>query len=294
MAVIEQFAGSFFNLTHTVASNPKVLVVSQTLGLRQDVLKNIRTRTVRHLIGFNDLAEVRSSVKNVSVSDQLGLFQRSAKAPLTAEAFDFFFPYHSADPSKGGTTESFLNLQQTVLVYVPNSANQSLTFSQAVVLQCIRNRIVTQTFSINSYTNEFIYDVNRGVLIDYPEQVPATTVTFSYMGFDLTIPAPDFGNALKLEFSRVSQKTRGNDSIIFRPDIWPRSRILNLKFSYLTEVQANNMKYLLKTTLGKNLNYTDHLGRVWTGIILTPAAPMIQTMRNVFEITLEYQAERVG
>ncbi len=289
---IEVFAGNFLTLTQSVVTNPKILVVTQTLSLSQDVTKNIRTRAIEHLFKMNDQATVRTSVKNITVAQTLGLSQRSQKTPIVLEAFDFFFPYHTASAGRGGDAASILRLTQTVSVFKPTPARNTLALTQAVGLRIVRHLIVAQTFVLRNKANYFIYDVNRQVAINYPPQTPSQTVRFVYNGYTLEIPAPDFGNTLKLEFSRVSQKTRGNDSIIFRPDIWPRSRILTLAFSYLTRVQAQQFKYLLSVSLGRELDYYDHIGRQWRGVILTPGAAVQETMRNVCSVQIEFQGER--
>jgi hypothetical protein len=88
-------------------------------------------------------------------------------------------------------------------------------------------------------------------------------VTLTYGPRTVTLRDPEFGNGLKVETARLSQRTRGGDLILFRDPAWP----------------------VTKTT-----TLVDFEGVTRVGVITTPAAEVVQTGRGCqFDATFDFQ-----
>lgn len=116
-------------------------------------------------------------------------------------------------------------------------------------------------------------------------------VTLSVGGFTITLRDPDFDNVERFEISRVNMKNRGGDLIIYRDPTWPTTKILDMKFSFLSEDQTRNLLYFLDVALGQIISLTDHEGRMWTGVITTPTGDVMQPGRENKTAHIVFQGE---
>ena len=116
-------------------------------------------------------------------------------------------------------------------------------------------------------------------------------VQFSLDSRDYQFRQPDLGNSNKLAFQRVNSRSRGGDIILFRDGDWPKTETQSLTFTFTCSPDADRFKYFLRLTLGRFLTYQDHEGQLWFGTITTPDAQMVQTGKNSWAITIEFEGD---
>jgi hypothetical protein len=116
-------------------------------------------------------------------------------------------------------------------------------------------------------------------------------VTLSQGSLSVQLRSPDFGNSDSIEIRRISRTTRGGQLIIFRDPQWPKTRTFKVKFSYLKQSDLDNLLDFIYRTVGQNVTYTDHDGRSWTGIILTPGEEVSQPGREDYSAQFTFQVQ---
>jgi hypothetical protein len=116
-------------------------------------------------------------------------------------------------------------------------------------------------------------------------------VHFIKDGQDIRLPRPEYGNGKRLDFTRINRRSRGGDLIVYRDPQWPKTKTLTLTFAWLTEAQKQALLSFLHQFLATPVQYHDHYGDVWEGIIMTPAANIVQESLNNLTVTLDFQGE---
>lgn len=119
----------------------------------------------------------------------------------------------------------------------------------------------------------------------YPASGPVTD--------SVTLRAPNFGNKDRLGFNRVLRETRGGTLIVFADPMWPKIQTLVLNFSGLSGDQAQQLLAFLDAHLGEEVGVYDWEHRYWTGVITTPAEPLVQDGRDRFSASFEFEGELV-
>lgn len=115
-------------------------------------------------------------------------------------------------------------------------------------------------------------------------------ITLSFSGVkSVTLRNPDFNNQQNIEISRINRKTTGGDLIIFRNPVWPTTEVLDYKFSFLSQIDVNNLLEFIYQTLGQIVTLVDYEGVIWTGIIITPAAEITQPGRDNHAAHFQFQ-----
>lgn len=105
----------------------------------------------------------------------------------------------------------------------------------------------------------------------------------------LTLPAPDFQNHERAQYSRVNRRTRGGDLMIFRESYWPKSRTFSMQWSHLTAEQRETLRIFVMTNLGKVMTLFDHENRSFQVIITTPENEVREDKRDAHTATLDFE-----
>lgn len=116
-------------------------------------------------------------------------------------------------------------------------------------------------------------------------------ITLSQGSLSVQLRNPDFGNGDSLEIRRISRKTRGGDLRVFRDPSWPKNRNFKVTFSFLKQDDLTRLLDFVQRTVGQIVTYTDHEGREWEGIILTPSDEVSQPGINNFAAQFTFQVE---
>jgi len=107
------------------------------------------------------------------------------------------------------------------------------------------------------------------------------SVTLSGAGRLVTLPDPDFEDSWTIEHLRINQESRAGTRIIFRDPSWPRTEVIDFKFSNLSQYLAWDVLAFIQATLGIQFWLMDHFGQSWYGIILNPEAEATQNESNL-------------
>lgn len=105
------------------------------------------------------------------------------------------------------------------------------------------------------------------VLFQYPFDTPTTT---------LGIRSPNLNNKLVPKISRLQLMSRGNELIVYRDPVWPKSTLLNWSFEGLTKDEAESCLAFSLLTCGRIIKVTDYESRVLRVILINPRNPISQ------------------
>lgn len=108
---------------------------------------------------------------------------------------------------------------------------------------------------------------------------PTIVLTYSYVSPTITfmLRNPEMGNTERSQMQRIVNRTRGNTVRWYRPQTWPKGRILEYMFRGLSEEEAD---YYLETftpaSLGKQVGLLDYESKQWVGLITNPQDPITE------------------
>lgn len=125
-------------------------------------------------------------------------------------------------------------------------------------------------------------------------------ISSTLLPLTLNLPAPSIdSNQNSQQYSRINNRTRGGDLILFRASYWPKSRTISMTWNDLNSEHRNNLLRFLKLTLGKLLTLNSHDEQTYTGIILNPDTAVKENSgqeneNNVNELTEEQIINRAG
>ena len=116
---------------------------------------------------------------------------------------------------------------------------------------------------------------------------------------EVNIRTPEFGNRERLQFTRINRESRGGTLQIFADPTWPKSKVLALTFTGLTESQAQAVQSFFTDTLGLEVGLTDWEGRTWHGVVTTPDADLVRSRRgrdacgnnSIVDLSFEFEGE---
>jgi hypothetical protein len=247
------------------------------------------------------------TVLNLSVTSYLSLSQVAAKAAfesvtstlnLTSVAESIFHRYTSntlyfqqaATGFTGYSAESELDLTHTIGVtgVVPGTPSSQLTLNDAV------------SFIIVNFC-DYAPGIGAGSLNYTPPSPIAptlvrrgtTVLTHPYTSPLTTVPLrnPNFDNVTQLEFRRINRRTKGGSLDLYRDETWPKVTRLIYTFTWLSELQKNQLLAFLNSSLGAEIGILDFESRQWRGVILTPSSAVSEPKVNGFSASFEFEGE---
>ncbi len=121
------------------------------------------------------------------------------------------------------------------------------------------------------------------------KQINNHKITYICGAQSLTLPAPDFENHEKYSFTRVNQRTRGGDLIVYRQDYWPKSKTLSMQFSRLNRLQRDAVFAFVQLTLGQLMTIVTQENVVYQGVIVTPEVEMKESLRDQSVVTIDFE-----
>lgn len=104
------------------------------------------------------------------------------------------------------------------------------------------------------------------ITLEYPFTSPTLT---------LDLRNPEFGNQERVNFSRISRKSRAGTPIIFFNEIWPTEDLLFWTFIDISEAKKDLYKTFIAASLGKEIKLTDFETHIWKGIIQNPSNEIV-------------------
>lgn len=271
MAIIVLAAESNLNFNSGLSGiQPNNLSVSSTLTFTQVA----RTKDI-FVSASNHLMLTQQSIQHsiyLSVSSYLDLHQQGARSiechavsslyfvgtPVSGNfqsAADVLGLAQAVQASRG--LDSFLNLTQTV------SLVRDIAFPAATQIGFVQNVAVWKHNSL-------------APVIAIPAVPEFTPVVLTGAGRTITLRVPEFGNTDSIELSRIQRNSRAGDLIIWRHPSWPKAEKWKYSFQNLSERQSKDFLAFIDATLGQEITLTDHEGVSWSGIIVTPEAPVSQ------------------
>ncbi len=118
-------------------------------------------------------------------------------------------------------------------------------------------------------------------------------ISFIYQGTTHLFRRPNLGNTNDIAFQRINRRTRGGDITIFRDTDWPKTETLALKFTLTKEADLRRFLNFIQLTIGQIIQYVDHNGDTWQGVIQNPDAEGVQTGRSTYEIGIIFEGDKV-
>lgn len=158
--IYEVEVSQYFGMIQQLASNPTGHTVNQFLNIQQTITVNRKLESVKQFLNIGQIIEVRRSITNVSVVQNLELNQHFSPRSHEVSVTHLLAMYHNVYNTKEGEVAQTLNLQQVIDVELAKSIKHTLLITQTIGVVCVRNRTVTQTFSMSSNVGVYKDDEN--------------------------------------------------------------------------------------------------------------------------------------
>lgn len=288
-----------FNVSHPLilrqdaGSNIKVEQVSHRLLIVDSSNQSIKPQQVSDTLTLRQSAVVGFTVYNGIVASTLGLSQATHPRVHVVSVESFLGFAHQATRPKYEIVQHTLNLSHVAEKTDRQLPNNLLAFTQSATVAVVRNFVIEHTVALESVGSS--YNRNDPLFVSVQPGMSlfalAGTVKFVFGSRELVLPRPEPENTLRLDFTRVNRRTRGGDLVVMAAEQWPKTKTHNLTFIFNGEEKAESIKAFLKETLGKEVQYQAHDGRVWQGYIMTPAAEIIHDTRMYKSVNLEFEGD---
>jgi hypothetical protein len=274
-------------LTQVVKTKPERAGITSFIVFGQTIKHNIRTRKPVSTLSLHQSMAVRTSVKNLSVGHVLQLSQVAAKNPIFLNVLSGYFPWHTIKRPKWEKVTSLFNPNQNVTGHGCHSVKSTLNLSQSIITRLIRSRAIVS--NINYINGSVGWLSNPDFNFLNPVFTRIAKVRFKYGATEFYVRKPDFDDTYKYDFTRISRRSRGGDLIISRDSIWPATKTLNIRFTFLSQLDIDNFLSFFKLTLGKKCRYLNYDSVEWEGFIMNPQTEATQLGRDNFSITVEFE-----
>jgi hypothetical protein len=276
-------------LTQTIKQKPERHSLESRLYFTQTIRHNIRTRKLESKLALSQTVGLRTSVYNLSVTSVLNFTQVAAKNPVYLNVNHLLFHWQTIKRPKWEKVTSFFNPGQTVVGHGCHAVASGLQFNQTVVGNVIRSITIVQNPGFVSGVSAWLQDPNFNFLNPVFTTIPK--VRFNFRGTEFYIRKPDFDDTYSYDFTRINRRSRGGDLIIGRDPIWPSTKTLSLRWSYLSQAEIDRLLDFMRLTLGKRCRYLNYDNVEWEGFITNPQTPAQEVGRSNLAISIEFEGE---
>jgi hypothetical protein len=277
--------------SQVVKQKPELRTIKSTLFLSQTIRHNIRTRKLSSSLGLNQSVRLRTSVYNLSVTSSLNFSQTVGRNPKFLSVNHLLFHWQTIKRPKWEKVTSLLKPGQTVVGHGCRAVKSSLQFNQTIVGNVVRNRTIVQSPGFISGVSAWLADPSFNYL--NPTFTVIDKVRFKYLDHQFYLRKPEFDDSYSYDFTRINRQSRGGDLLIARDPIWPSTKSLSLRFTYLKQSEIDLLLDFMKLTLGKRCRYLNYDNVEWEGFITNPQAVTQQIGRSNHTITIEFQGEPI-
>jgi hypothetical protein len=270
-----------------VTQKPERRTIQSTLFFGQSIRHNIRTRKLSSQLGLTQSVRLRTSVYNLAVTSSLHFSQTVGRNPIYLSVNHLLFHWQTVQRPKWEKVTSLLKPGQTVIGHGCKAVKSVLQFNQTVVGNVVRPRTITQNPGFVSGVSAWVADPNFNYL--NPTFTVIEKVRFKYGNYQFYLRKPDFDDSYTYDFTRINRRSRGGDLIISRASFWPKTTELNIRFTFLSQAEIDQLLYFLEITLGKRCRYLNYDNVEWEGFITNPQAVAQQIGRSNQALTIEFQ-----
>lgn len=294
MAELLIFQGQGLVFTESVGVQNSVHRVFQTLSFNQSTKVSPKYHTASDLLQFVQSTVGDLAIINRALSDFLQFNQIAQKVVAAPQIFDIL-PLFQTVTRKTDHVIQTLVFNQTATGDPTESASNVLIFTDLATVIVERPLLFTDVLTFVSQATAYKESPDF-INTPLPSLTPTSTVVLSYapLGLSLTLRSPVFDNVQRLEFNRINRRTRGHDLVIFRDPVWPKSEILIMTFTALSQDQVWSLLSFMKQTIGQDITLIDFENTTWTGVITTPTNEVAQEGRDCrFTASFEFQGTMV-
>lgn len=275
--------------TQQVKTKPERRSLRSTLYFTQTIHHNIRTRKLTSQLALSQSVRLRTSVYHLSVTHTLNFTQVAAKNPVYLNVNHLLFHWQTIKRPKWEKVTSFFSPAQTVVGNGCHGVKSDLRFNQTVVGNVVRNFTITHNTGFVSGVSAWLMDPNFNYLSPVFTVIPQ--VRFDYNGTERYFRKPEFDDTYTYDLTKINRRSRGGDLIIGRDPIWPATKTLNLRWTYLSQADVDWLLNFMKLTLGKRCRYLNYDNVQWSGFIMNPQTAAQQIGRGNHAVTIEFEGE---
>lgn len=106
---------------------------------------------------------------------------------------------------------------------------------------------------------------------------------------------PKFGNTFTIDNNQVIHRTLGGTLNVISSTNWPTIQSFSVQYEALSKAMIDDFIAFYLDSIGEEIEYTDHEGRIWNGMITTPNLLISQSGDDCrYETSFSFEGEIVG
>jgi hypothetical protein len=289
MAVLERFAVDLIIFTEIDTVSPLYrhaqddLLIVETYNHDQ---MNFGCRDNLSVVDFNSIQIIRhrAATDTITITDS---YKRGVQDRAGIDTLIFIETFEVSED--WFHTSDTLTITETNDYTISTPVSDLIEFTESYDYNIIRNFSVTDEITITEGYNAYFPDPwNPSYTI--PNITGTDPIMFRDGSLEYVSRHYEFGNTELVEFTRVIQESRGGDLIV--GPITAQVETLNFNLLQLTESKCQELQEFIRTTLGKEIEFKDHEGVWWDGVIMNPGTNKVQTGRHKFTMSIQFEGTR--
>ena len=289
MAVLIRDAVDFIIFTEVDTISPLYRTAVDTLSLEEVYAHDQNNYSQIDNIAVGE-ANSYQLIRNRAVIDTITITTTYQRGVQDRSSIDILIPIESFDINdEWFHTSDTLVITETDSYTISTPVSDTLEITETDSYTIIRNVSVTDTLTLwEGYNGQSNDPYNPAYSI--PNVTGTDPLIFKDGSLEFESRHYEFGNVEALEFMRVSRETRGGDVIV-----GPTTAVIEtLDFTLLqmTDATCKELQSFIRATLGKEIEFKDHEGVWWNGVIMNPATPTTQSGRHRFTVAIQFEGVR--
>lgn len=288
-AVYDMFLAEYIVFRETVILAPIYRNFSDTITFTENFHQNHPPGTEGDTLGLYDSA-VRRVTHNRYASDTLVFRETSYPRVHVAYLTDTLtLSENFYDEKLHRTDTDVLSFTETATFQLINPVDDVLVFTESFSYTRTHNKSLTDTLVLSE---GFGCTTPSGWVAPAAFDVSfASTVLFQYGSRTVTLRNYEFGNAEDLSFTRVSRRSRGGDFEVGPSVLHTETFVVT--FFIFTEALQQEFQQFIQDTVGRTITFKDHENVWWSGYIVEPNTPFIQSSLSTYTVTIKFEGTKV-
>lgn len=286
MALHERYAVDVIIFTESVVTSPLFRYVNDAVVISEVFEHDQRNYSFKDTVGIAEDNTIQI-IRNRQVVDALYVDDSAAKGVQVRFGEDEIILSESCDVSTNWFhTSDEVVITETSSYTISTPVSDTIEIEETNSYNIVRSMSVEDVITITEGYNVYLPDpINPSYSI--PNVTTTDPIMFRDGSLEFSSRHYEFGNTDSLEFTRVVQETRGGDLIVGPT----KAVVQTLQFSFiqLSNAKCDELLSFIRTTLGKEIEFRDHEGNWWDGIIMNPQTPKIQNGRHKFSIAIQFE-----
>lgn len=276
-------------LLETIKSQPRYSSVKDKLSLVENISVELNHKQISDKIEFRENIRYSFTNKRYIITDHLAFQEKISTPKDLAQFYQHLNLTEHITVVKNNTISDVLKFKEAILFRHRSPSKHvtdTIVFEEHISIYKPDDRISPN--SLDPETGSIRLLTMMGMSEDCPVYIQELPyITFTGIGGNLVLNAPDKGNTDTLSLGRINRRTRSGDLILKAIPLRPRSNILKFTIHIYHPPDRFIVSNFFKMNLGKIITILDHEHVTHSGI-LTHTPEFVEDIYCAYVTELEF------